>query len=84
MTNDGESTYCLSDDKQNWEFTQLQRVKVICFSGIKAEVDFIKFLLLTSPGLQELEISVIFILVPYAVSVEVNQNKTNSINCNVL
>ncbi|KAL6145579.1 hypothetical protein ACLB2K_056265 [Fragaria x ananassa] len=57
VTNDGESTYCLSDDKQNWEFTQLQRVKVICFSGIKAEVDFIKFLLLTSPGLQELEIS---------------------------
>ncbi|XP_062005003.1 F-box/FBD/LRR-repeat protein At1g13570-like isoform X2 [Rosa rugosa] len=55
-TNDGEATYCLSD-KQNWEFTQLQRVKVTGFSGVKAEVDFIEFLLLTSPGLQELEIS---------------------------
>ncbi|PRQ43936.1 putative F-box domain, leucine-rich repeat domain, L domain-containing protein [Rosa chinensis] len=55
-TNDGKATYCLID-KQNWEFTQLQRMKVTGFSGVKAEVDFIEFLLLTSPGLQELEIS---------------------------
>nr|XP_011466762.1 PREDICTED: uncharacterized protein LOC105352152 [Fragaria vesca subsp. vesca]XP_011466763.1 PREDICTED: uncharacterized protein LOC105352152 [Fragaria vesca subsp. vesca] len=56
QTNDGEATYCLRD-KQNWEFTQLRRVKVTGFYGVKAEVDFIKFLLLTSPALQELEIS---------------------------
>ncbi|KAM5571507.1 hypothetical protein ABKV19_011880 [Rosa sericea] len=45
------------DDNLNWAFTQLRLVKVTCFSGVKAEVDFIKFLLLSSPALQELQIS---------------------------
>ncbi|PRQ32693.1 putative F-box domain, FBD domain, leucine-rich repeat domain, L domain-containing protein [Rosa chinensis] len=46
------------NDNQNWEFSKLQRVKVTGFSGAQAEVDFIKFLFLSSPALQELEVSV--------------------------
>ncbi|KAL6175126.1 hypothetical protein ACLB2K_051769 [Fragaria x ananassa] len=45
------------DANLNWAFTQLRLVKVTSFSGVKAEVDFIKFLLLSSPALQELQIS---------------------------
>ncbi|KAK9926521.1 hypothetical protein M0R45_023748 [Rubus argutus] len=45
------------NDNQNRAFTQLRIVKVIGLSGVKAELDFLKFLLLSSPALQELEIS---------------------------
>lgn len=53
--NAGETTYWLNDN-QNWEFTQLRRVKITGFSGVKAEVDLITFLSKSSPALRELEI----------------------------
>ncbi|KAM5572638.1 hypothetical protein ABKV19_012601 [Rosa sericea] len=53
--NAGDTTFWLNDN-QNWEFSQLRLVKVTGFSGVKAEVDFIKFLLLSSSSLQQLEI----------------------------
>ncbi|KAL6182107.1 hypothetical protein ACLB2K_043530 [Fragaria x ananassa] len=47
------------NENQNWDkFSQLKRVKVASFSaGARSEVDFIKYLLLSSPALQELEIT---------------------------
>ncbi|XP_004300749.1 PREDICTED: F-box/FBD/LRR-repeat protein At1g13570-like [Fragaria vesca subsp. vesca] len=57
--NAGDTTFWLNhmlNDYQNWELTQLRLVKVSGFSGVKAEVDFIKYLLLRSPALQQLEI----------------------------
>lgn len=55
------------DDNQNWAFPRLQLVKVTGFTGVKAEVDFIKFLLLSSPALQELQILVSIILLEHAI-----------------
>lgn len=55
----GEVTFWLNKNR-NWPFIQLRRMKVTAFSGVKAEIDFIKFLLLSSPVLQELEIAAPF------------------------
>ncbi|KAM5572639.1 F-box/FBD/LRR-repeat protein [Rosa sericea] len=55
----GGTTYWLNDN-QNWdEFSQLKTLKVTSFSaGARNEVDFIKFLLVSSPALRQLEIQI--------------------------
>ncbi|KAM5571511.1 F-box/FBD/LRR-repeat protein [Rosa sericea] len=54
---DAAEVTCWLNDKQNRPFTQLRILKVTGFSCVKAELDFIVFLLLSSPALQQLEIS---------------------------
>ncbi|BFG42127.1 hypothetical protein CerSpe_284020 [Prunus speciosa] len=44
------------DANQNWSFTQLRLVKITSFSGSEAELDFIKFLLSSSPLLEILTV----------------------------
>lgn len=44
------------DDNQNCQFTELQRVKMISMSGGKHELDFIRFLLLSSPVLEKMTV----------------------------
>ncbi|CAL9022613.1 unnamed protein product [Prunus brigantina] len=44
------------DDNQNCQFTELQRVKMISMSGGKHELDFIRFLLLSSPVLERMTV----------------------------
>ncbi|KAL6270664.1 hypothetical protein ACE6H2_027575 [Prunus campanulata] len=44
------------DDNQNCQFTELQRVKMISMYGGKHELDFIRFLLLSSPVLERMTV----------------------------
>ncbi|XP_062024470.1 F-box/FBD/LRR-repeat protein At1g13570-like isoform X1 [Rosa rugosa] len=44
------------DDNLIWSFTKLRLVKITSISGAKAELDFIRFLLLSSPVLQRMTI----------------------------
>ncbi|XP_004298520.1 PREDICTED: F-box/FBD/LRR-repeat protein At1g13570-like [Fragaria vesca subsp. vesca] len=52
-----EATCNWLNNKQNRAVTQLRVLKVTGFSCVKAELDFIVFLLSSSPALQQLEIS---------------------------
>ncbi|XP_062025214.1 F-box/FBD/LRR-repeat protein At1g13570-like isoform X1 [Rosa rugosa] len=42
------------DDNSNYQFTQLRGIEITCISGAKAELDLIKFLLLSSPVLERM------------------------------
>ncbi|XP_050369101.1 uncharacterized protein LOC126787224 [Argentina anserina] len=45
------------EEATSWEFLKLQRVKVTGLCGARVELEFIRNLLLSSPGLQEFHIS---------------------------
>lgn len=51
-----ENNYSLLDDNQNCVFSELRLVEIKGVSGAKAELDFIKFLLLSSPTLNSMKI----------------------------
>jgi hypothetical protein len=51
----GEVKSCLYDC-YNCAYTQLRLVKITDISGVQAELDFIKFLLLSSPALERITI----------------------------
>ncbi|XP_050369100.1 F-box/FBD/LRR-repeat protein At1g13570-like [Argentina anserina] len=45
-----------NEEATSWKLPKLQRLKVTGFSGAEDELEFIKFLLISSPALQELHI----------------------------
>ncbi|KAK9941811.1 hypothetical protein M0R45_007505 [Rubus argutus] len=51
-----ENNYSLLDDNHNCVFSELRLVEIKGVSGAKAELDFIKFLLLSSPTLKSMKI----------------------------
>ncbi|XP_062028980.1 F-box/FBD/LRR-repeat protein At1g13570-like [Rosa rugosa] len=53
----GEQATNWLNNNRLWEFTQLRRLKVTGLYGVTGEVDLLEYLFLSSPALQELEIS---------------------------